>query len=155
LQKISGKSDLRFKQVNNNIIVRLEKENPAENQDSQSIPINGRVLDDGGNPLPGVSVLIKGTSAGTITDLDGSFVLDVVDNDDVLVFSYMGFSTQEIQVAGRSTITVTLLENVESLGEVVVTALGIRREAAALPYAVTKVEGDNFTKAREIIWGML
>jgi|GEM_PF-2069912 hypothetical protein len=76
----------------------------SKSTSSLFISIEGTVFDEGGNPLPGVSVLIKGTSFGTITDLDGRFVLDNVDNDDVLVFSYMGFLTQEIAVAPRENV---------------------------------------------------
>ena len=147
LEWVSEKSALRFKQVNNNINVRLEKKT-KETQKEDYVSIKGAVVDEAKNPLPGVSVLIKGTSSGTITDLDGNFVLEASD-DDILVFSYMGFVTQEVPVEGRSVITVTLLENVEALGEVVVTALGIKRDAAALAYAVTEVQGKDFTKARE------
>src|SRR5690606_10182766 len=99
-------------------------------------------------PLPGVSVLIKGTSSGTITDIDGGFALDDVDDDDILVFSYMGFVTQEIPVEGKSVITVTLIENVESLNEVVVTALGIKRDAKKVGYATATVETEQLLSNR-------
>src|SRR5690554_2847409 len=146
LEWVSEKSALRFKQVNNNINVRLEKKT-KETQKEEYVSIKGAVVDEAKNPLPGVSVLIKGTSSGTITDLDGNFVLEASD-DDILVFSYMGFVTQEVPVEGRSVITVTLLENVEALGEVVVTALGIKRDAKKVGYATATVDTDQLLSNR-------
>lgn len=108
--------------------------------------INGRVTSsDDGSGLPGVNVFLKGTQSGTITDADGKYSLSVTDNNGTLVFSYIGFTTQEIGIAGRTTIDVTMEPNIESLGEVVVTALGIEREEQTLGYSVGKVKGEDLT----------
>ncbi|MEX0882000.1 MAG: carboxypeptidase-like regulatory domain-containing protein [Cyclobacteriaceae bacterium] len=102
-----------------------------------------------GMPLPGVSVLIKGTSTGTATDVDGNYSLNVPGSETVLVFSYLGFKTTEQTVGNRTTINVSLSEDAAELSEVVVTALGIERNVRALQYSITKVGGEEFTAARE------
>lgn len=111
--------------------------------------VRGRVVNDLGEPLVGVSILIKGTNRGIVTDLDGRFVLEGVEPSDVLVFSYIGYLTQEVPVGNVSEITVELEEDTNALDEIVVTALGIRKEVKALGYSVTRIDGDDFTKARE------
>lgn len=113
------------------------------------VNIRGQVTDELGAPLVGVTVLVKGTDMGTVTDLDGSFELEGLDEDNVLVFSYIGYFSQEILVGDKSSISVILQEDLQALEEVVVTALGIRRETKALGYSVTKVDGEEFARARE------
>lgn len=95
--------------------------------------------------LPGVSVLLKGSTTGTTTDSDGHFTIQVPegDNNAILVFSFIGFASQEIQVGGRTTIDVPLETDMTQLGEVVVTALGISRDKKALGYATSTVSGDQ------------
>ena len=90
---------------------------------AQDIQVSGNVADDEGLPLIGASVLIKGTSTGTVTDLDGNYTLEAP-GDATLVFSYTGYSTQEVAVAGQSTVSVILGTDVASLSEVVVTGYG-------------------------------
>jgi len=99
--------------------------------------------------LPGVSVLVKGTSKGVTTDFDGNYSIEVSDAMSTLQFSYVGFTTQEIAINGQSTINVSLIEDVSQLDEVVVTALGIKRERKSLGYAVQEVKGEALTEARE------
>ncbi|MFC4873753.1 SusC/RagA family TonB-linked outer membrane protein [Negadavirga shengliensis] len=112
--------------------------------------VTGRVTDNSdGQPLPGVSVLIKGTSTGTATDVGGNYSLNVPGPETVLVFSYLGFQTIEQAVGNRTSINVSMQEDAAELSEVVVTALGIERNVRALQYSVTKVGGENFTEARE------
>lgn len=111
--------------------------------------VRGRVTDETGAGLPGVNILVKGTSQGTISDADGQFTLNVNDLNAVLVFSFVGYVPQEVVIGGRTTINVSMAVDNKALEEVVVTALGIRREAKALGYSVTKVEGEAFTKTRE------
>src|SRR5689334_5408936 len=99
--------------------------------------------------LPGVSVLLKGSTTGTTTDSDGHFTIQVPEDDKnaTLVFSFIGFATQEILVAGKTTIDVPLETDMTQLGEVVVTALGISREKKALGYATSTISSDQITAA--------
>ncbi len=113
------------------------------------IQIGGTVTDQSGQPLIGVSVLIKNSSRGTATDSEGKFILTNVDENDILIFSYLGFKSKEVSLDGRTVINIVLEEDLQSLEEVVVTALGIRKEAKALGYSVTKIDGQEFIKIRE------
>ncbi len=111
------------------------------------VTITGKVTSaDDGNPLPGVNVYVKGTQIGTITDSEGTYSLTVGDENGTLVFSYIGYATQEVLIGGRAAIDVTLELSAESLDEVVVTALGIKREEKSLGYSVGKVDGGDLTR---------
>lgn len=106
--------------------------------------ITGIVADKTGEPLIGASILVKGTTSGTVTDIDGSYSLAIPSNDAMLVVSYTGFTTMTIAVPpGSSTFDITLEENATQLNEVVVTGLGIRREKKALGYAVTTLDSEQ------------
>ena len=108
------------------------------------ITVTGTVEDADG-PLIGASVLVKGTSVGTITDFDGNFTLEANVGDE-LEFSYMGYTSQTIAVTGEP-LHVTMSENTEVLSEVVVTAMGIKRDRKALGYEVGEMKGEDLTKA--------
>jgi iron complex outermembrane recepter protein len=98
--------------------------------------------------LPGVSVVLKGTTIGTSTDADGNYSLQIGnDANAVLVFSFIGFKAQEVVVGSRSSVDVVMEDDVSELGEVVVTAMGYEQEKENLGYAITKVKGDDLTKA--------
>ena len=101
-----------------------------------------------GMTLPGVNVLVKGTNQGTVTDMEGNYAIEVED-DAVLVFSSLGFETQEQAVNGRNLINVAMLEDLEGLDEVVVTALGISREKKSLGYATQSVDGEDINLTNE------
>lgn len=113
------------------------------------INIQGHVADEANEALIGVNVQVKGTNKGTATDFSGNFSLENIEEQAVLVFSYIGYQSQEVPVDGKSVINVTLLTDAQTLDEVVVTALGIRKEAKALGYSVTKLDGEEFTKVRQ------
>ncbi|MEN7549426.1 SusC/RagA family TonB-linked outer membrane protein [Rapidithrix thailandica] len=101
------------------------------------------------NPLPGVNVLIKGTSIGAITDANGKYQLQVPsDNQQILVFSYVGYATMEIAIGDRSVVDISMDEDAQELGEVVVTALGIERDKKALGYSVQELDGEELTKTK-------
>ena len=104
-------------------------------------------VEDADGPLIGASVLVKGTTVGTITDFDGNFSIEAKVGDE-LEFSYMGYTSQVHKVTG-STMHVTMSENTEVLSEVVVTAMGIKRDRKALGYEVGEVKGEDLTKAKE------
>src|SRR5690554_3254740 len=91
---------------------------------AQSKRVTGKVVDESSLPLPGVSILIKGSGTGTITDLDGEYSLNIEDENAVLVFSFMGYTTREMSVAGLNVLNVTMLPDVRSLEEVVVVGYG-------------------------------
>jgi len=116
--------------------------------------VTGTVLSGEDNsPLIGVTVLVKGTSQGTVTDMDGKYSISVAGDDAVLVFSYVGFKTQEVTVGSQSKIDVTLSTDQEMLDEVVVTAVGISRDKKELGYAVQQVSTDELTGAQEVNLG--
>ncbi len=110
--------------------------------------VTGTVTGDDGLGMPGVSVLVKGTTIGTVTNVDGLFSIRAAANA-TLVFSFIGYTSQEIPVDGRSTINVTMQTSTLAVDEVVVTALGIRRERKALGYSVQDVRGDDLIMAKE------
>lgn len=113
---------------------------------AQSVVITGTVSSDNGEALIGVNILEKGTGNGTLTDFEGKYTIKVADGAS-LVFSLIGYEPQTVAIAGQSEIKVTLKEGVE-LNEVVVTALGIKREQKALGYALTKVDGDEISQVK-------
>jgi TonB-linked SusC/RagA family outer membrane protein len=111
--------------------------------------IKGIVRDANKQSLPGVSVKIKGTTTGVVTDADGAFSLRSEQSQGTLVFSYIGFVTQEIAIDGRSNYEISLIEDATALGEVVVTALGIKKDIRRLGVAIQTVDGASLVKARE------
>ncbi|MCU4154659.1 SusC/RagA family TonB-linked outer membrane protein [Carboxylicivirga sp. A043] len=115
---------------------------------NQSIIIKGIVTDTEGDPLPGVNVFEKGNSInGVITDYDGNYQISVSSSESTIVFSYIGFQSQEIIVASRTNINITLVEEATDLDEVVVTALGISKEKKRVGYAIQEVDGKAVQKA--------
>ena len=110
--------------------------------------IKGVVSDATGEPLIGASVLVKSTTSGTITDIDGSYQLAVPEGAEVLVFSYTGFTPQEITIGISSVIDVSLQEGL-ALNEVIVTAQGIQKEKRALGYSVGTVDGEDIAQKSE------
>jgi len=121
----------------------------AINQQSK-IKITGTVVDQAGIPIIGANITVKNqTGTGTITDIDGRFTLEVPANS-TLSISYIGYKNQEIRVTSSKPLTIKLQDDAEVLDEVVVTALGIKREEKALGYAVQKVSGDQLTTIKSV-----
>jgi TonB-linked SusC/RagA family outer membrane protein len=114
----------------------------------QQLPISGTVTDTNGEALIGVNVVIKGTTIGITTDINGRYSLNAPDRNGTLVFTFIGYVTQEVPVSGRTTVDVRLAESLTSLDEVVVTALGIKREAKTLGYATAVVNQVQLTENR-------
>src|SRR5690554_6908604 len=109
----------------------------AKAQDTRSL--SGEVLDEGNYPIPGVNIVVKGTTQGTVTDLDGKFALNNVPAGSTVSISFIGFQTQEVVVAGQSNLPIILLEDISSLSEVVVVGFGEQKKAN-LTGAVTTVD---------------
>ena len=111
--------------------------------------VTGTVTGDDGAGIPGVSIIQKGTSHGTITNVDGAYTISVP-GDVSLVYSFVGMTNVEEQVSNRSVIDVTLVVDAIGIDEVVVTALGIKREVKALGYAMTEVDGAEIAQTNTI-----
>ena len=114
---------------------------------AQQREVTGAVTEDSGMSLPGVSVVVKGTTIGTVTDINGNYEISAPSVTSVLVFSFVGMETQEITIGSQSAIDVVMATDALQVDEVVVTALGIKRAKKALGYAVQDVKADEITKA--------
>lgn len=145
--------ELDYQIVEKNIV--LKKKAVAENNNvlqaaaDTAVIIKGKVLDDKGTPMPGVSVAIVGFTVHAQTDKNGAFSIKSVKPTPTLEFSYVGFKTQQLQVTGEDVLTVTLEPDQNKLNEVVVTALGITRKERSVGYSTQSVKGDNLTLTKE------
>ena len=117
---------------------------------AQTILVTGTVTSSvqGEGNIPGVTITVKGTTLGALTDVNGKYSISVPKGATTLVFSYIGMKTQEVAIGGRSTVNVTMESNVVGLNEVVVTALGISRERKALGYSVSDVKSDQIAYSK-------
>src|SRR5690606_30084281 len=116
---------------------------------AQERTVSGRVTSsEDGAAIPGVNVLLKGTAMGSVTDATGSYSLTVPESGGTLVFSFIGFVTQEVEIGQRSVVDVIMTPDVTQLTEVVVTALGIEREEKSIGYAVQEVSGDEISNIK-------
>ncbi len=153
LEKLSRDYKLKFKRVNENIVVSKRLfmsaaiEEIIDDEEVASIIIQGTVTSSDDNlPLPGVTVVAKGTTTGTTTDNDGRYNIEVEDGTQTLVFSYVGFVSEEIDIAGRSVIDVSLAPDVLSLQELVVIGYGTQ-EKKDVTGALSTIEGAALTVA--------
>ncbi|OEJ99289.1 SusC/RagA family TonB-linked outer membrane protein [Flavivirga aquatica] len=115
---------------------------------AQEKTISGTVIDNSGLPLPGATIIIKDTSSGTSSDFDGKYSISAKQGA-TLVFSFVGYTTQEVPIGASNTLNVTLTEDAESLEEIVVTAQGIKREKKSLGYAVSTVKQESIQERAE------
>ncbi len=122
----------------------------SQNSALQQLSVSGKVTDSGGLALPGVTVVVKGSVQGTVTNANGEYSMINIPDDATLVFSFVGMRTQEIIVGDQTVINVTLTEEAIGLGEVVITALGITRQKRELNYAIQEVEGEQLSKTGHI-----
>lgn len=148
-QALKGK-DISFK-VEDNIVYLSETggapQTPTNQQKpGQEIKVSGQIVDETGEPLIGVNVLVKGTTNGVITDLDGNYTLTITEDNPTLQFSYIGYTPQEVAVKGQNVINLTMQTDTQVIDEVVVTALGIKREKKMLGYAVQELKSDELNK---------
>lgn len=147
LLDLGSKTGLSFKQVNYNVnVARLESKKEKKEEEIEiiieDINVSGQVIDDEGNPIPGVNILVKGTSNGTITTIDGTYSLNAPE-DATLIFSFVGFLQEEVPVNGQSQINVTLYPDIMALGEVVVVGYGTQRKSSVVG-SVDMIESEFF-----------
>lgn len=171
LTQVLKNTGLKFKKVNDKTFVILSKDNSSKKASLDVKPtdvtltnevvtaegsqreakfeiITGKVVGADGAPMPGISITVKGTHRGASTKADGSFAINA-SKGEVLVISSIGFVTQEIPIGDQTNIAVTLLEETKQLNEVVVTAMGIKKQNRAIGYSTTQVDGSKFTQSRE------
>jgi len=138
---------------NNNIIISKRKSEPIKLIEKNQITVTGTVTDKEGMPMLGVNITVNGTDMGTITDADGKYSINVLDNQAVLQFSFIGFETKEVIVGSRTVINVDLVESAQQMDEVVVTALGIKRAAKSIGYSATSVNTDEINTPGSVNFG--
>ena len=118
---------------------------------AQDRTVSGRVTSaEDGTGLPGVNVVLKGTTSGAVTDANGDFSLNVPSSGGTLVFTFIGLTTEEVEIGNRTTIDLQMSQDVTQLSEVVVTALGVSREAKTLPYATQQVKAANLNITQDV-----
>lgn len=144
LDDIFRGTNIAYTVVDKQIILSTNKLNVVSQNDN-SIQIKGVVKDLHGDPLIGVNVKVKNAPSGTITDIDGNFSL-LVRKGDLIEISYVGYTTQTLKITGNQPLSIVLEEDNKVLNEVVVTALGIRKEAKSLSYNVQQLGGDAIGK---------
>jgi TonB-linked SusC/RagA family outer membrane protein len=162
---------IQYRKYREGFYILYKEENPASKQQSKTnndsaanmlradlgaeyankaFGVSGKITDKAnGNGIPGVNVLLKGANIGTTTDIEGNFKIDVPSTDGTLVFSYIGYVTQEVPIANQSVVNVVLAEDVQALSEVVVTALGFKEAADRLGSTSSKVTGEAISRSGE------
>ncbi|WP_321370022.1 TonB-dependent receptor [uncultured Draconibacterium sp.] len=147
LDEVLKDTDMTYEVVDRYIIVRKEGDaiSKSEAKADQQNRVTGRVVDEFGEPLPGVTVVIKGTAQGTVTDVNGEYSLQVTAKDAVLQYSFVGMRSQEIEVGGQSNIDVTLVVDAIGIEEVVAIGYGTVKKADVTS-AVSSVKSEDFVK---------
>ena len=141
-QLLKGKG-ISFKVEDNVVYLRKENAPVAKEKATDSKrKITGKVLDEAQQPMIGVTVAVKGSTTRAITDIDGNYQLQTSETAPVLQFSYLGYKTKEVKVLGKDAITTTMDVDSKALDEVVVTALGIKRDKKMLGYSVQDIKSD-------------
>lgn len=150
LNRILANKDLDYKVIGNRII--LVKPNSFESEllgslhAAQQVTVTGTVKDEAtGDPIPGVNVIVEGTTLGIVTDFDGKFSLNVPSANSVLVFSYIGYSSQKVTLNGQSVVNISLIPDIQNLDEVVVVGYGTVRKRD-LTGSVASIKSDDITK---------
>jgi TonB-linked SusC/RagA family outer membrane protein len=152
LRNISQQTHLAFKRLDNNIHISERKDREKEIEEvwitNHVIGISGTVTSSSdGQTLPGVTIVVKGTGVGTVTNIDGNYTVDVLNGEAILVFSSIGYVTQEVPVGGRSIVDVVLAEDIQSLDEFVVIGYGTMRREELTSSVVSVSEKDFITGA--------
>ncbi|SDS55318.1 TonB-linked outer membrane protein, SusC/RagA family [Mucilaginibacter mallensis] len=150
LSKCLQNQDLSYKIIAKTIVLQQEDQvTKSSGMAPAPIVIKGKVTDDKNETLPGVTIKLKNGTASTVTDINGNFSISVPDDKAILVFTYIGFTPQELPASASSAMVVKLLPASNSLDAVVVTALGIKKEEKRIGYSITQVSGEEVSTTRE------
>jgi TonB-linked SusC/RagA family outer membrane protein len=123
----------------------IEENNQAGDIELLAIKVSGQVVDDTGQPLPGVNIVIKGTTQGTTTDSDGRYAIDAPNEDAILVFSFIGYAPQEVRIGAQTVIDVKMVSDLTSLNEIVIVGYG-EQEKLVTTAAISTVKGQDFAQ---------
>ncbi|HEY4787500.1 MAG TPA: SusC/RagA family TonB-linked outer membrane protein [Bacteroidales bacterium] len=150
LSTIFNGTNVNYNMVSDYIVLTKSKDTKELIKKLQQKTVTGMVTDaNTGSTLAGVSIMVEGTSTGVISDTTGRYSIVVPDDNAVLVFTYISYLSEKIVVAGKSTINVSMVPDVKALGEVVVTALGIKKDYKSLTYDVQKIDGKEVTSVTD------
>lgn len=144
LDKILLANGIGYRMLDNNLIV-LKQDNSNHQIEVQQVQVSGRVTGTNNEPLAGVSITVRGTTRGTTTDANGMYSIAVPDGSATLVFSYVGYTTQEVAVNGRTTINISLAGSANQLDQVVVVGYGTQRKVDVTG-SVSQVKGEDIAK---------
>ena len=147
LDRLLASSDYTYKVFENNLIVISLKDNIREQSELQPNIVKGTVTDEKGNPFPGVNILVEGTTIGTISDVNGQYSLNVSDKNAVLIFTFVGYSSQNVRPEGRAAVNVQMAPDIMNLDEVVVIGYGTAKKAT-ITGSVATVEGNKLAMAK-------
>lgn len=150
LSNLFRHSDVRFAIEGSYIVLSSNKRAETTNVSQSSIRVSGTVTTSANEPMPGVTIMVKGSQTGTITDLKGQYVIEIPSPNSVLVFSFIGYQTVEQRVGNQRVLSVTMKEDVRRIDEVVVTALGIKKKEKSLTYSTQVVGGDELVRAKDM-----
>ena len=145
LDELFMNSEISYKVLPNDLIVLTTSQNSTQLPVNQNKTIKGKVVDTTGQPLPGVTVFFKGTTGGTITNVDGTYSLPVNANAKVLVFSFVGMETKEIAIANQAEVNVTMEENTIGIDEVVAIGYGVQKKES-LTGAISGVNSEDLDR---------
>lgn len=151
MKNLLKNTNAKFTIKDNYLVLYSSKDVDVVNETTQSNKriIKGLISDEFGEPLIGVSVLVKGTTTGTITDIDGNYSIEIPNDNAILEFSYIGYQKATLSISGATSFNIILKEDAQVLNEVVVTAMGITREAKTLTYAAQTIKNDEVTRIKE------
>ena len=152
LDEVFKNTNVEYKVIDKKIILSTELAS-VEQAHQEKVKVSGRVVDAAGEPVIGASVIEKGSSNGTITDMDGNFILNVGSKDAILEISYIGYQGQSLKVTPGKTLSVVLKEDTQSLDEVVVVGFGVQKKAN-LTGAVSQVKMDDVLGSRPVVNAM-
>lgn len=153
LDQVLGDAGIKYQIVDKTIVLSpkekvLQKPMELPTEQPQKKKVSGKIVDETGQPIPGANIIVKGNSErGTVSDFNGDFTLEVLEEDEVLVVSFVGMEDQEV-IIGSEFLNVTLKDGL-AIDEVVVTALGLQRSTKSLGYAISNVKGDEIVKSSE------
>jgi len=148
---LEGKN-LDFKIVKKNVIISPRKQSAENKQQTKEMAIAGKITNEQGEPLSGVTIALKKTTRNVISDQQGRYKILVPNAESILVFTFLGYAQTEVKVGNKVVLDVELKEQTTSLNDVVVTALNIKREDKALGYAISTLKAESITDAVSNNW---